>query len=212
MDRDSPVTTSPHTRPRGRPRGYDSSDAIDAATRCFWSLGHDRASISVLCDAMGISRASLYADFGDKDALFLSAIGHYSRTYSAPALAALTGDGDAQGELQAFFDGMIQLVTGNPDTPGCLIVCVLSEAATANPRFQALLARKTDAMEARIAQTLRGAAPADDDKTLQAKAAMLAATARGLAINARAGIPASRLRRAADIAIRLACQPTPIPE
>ncbi len=199
------MNDAPTMRPRGRPRGFDERDALDAATRCFWSKGYDRASVAVLCDAMSLSRASLYSEFGDKDRLFLAAVDHYVQTYSARPLAALTGEGDPEDELRAFFDAMIDLVTGNPDTPGCLIACVLPEAATAKPKYRALLAEKTGAFEARIAHTLCGAGARTEDPAIGAKAGMLAATARGLAISARAGIPAARLREIGQFAVRAAC-------
>lgn len=157
---------------------------------------------------MSLSRASLYGGFGNKDALFVAAIDHYGRTYSEGPLQALAEEGDAAAEVNLFLDRMIDLVTGDPDTPGCLIACVLSEAATVNPTYRALLAQKTQMLEARIERSLRANASMSKATDLSARSGLVAATARGLAISARAGVPARRLREVGRMAAQLACSPT----
>ncbi len=201
------MTPAKNKRGPGRPRGFDEISALDAATRCFWSLGYARASIGILSQAMSMPRASLYAEYGDKDGLFLAAIEHYASTRSGKVTRFLKGQGDAAAEVYAFFGAMIELVTSDPATPGCLIACVLPEAATVHPKFQTLLAEKTDRLEALLFDCLRASDSVSTEDDLKAKASVLGATARGLAISARAGVPAHRLRSAAAMAARLVCTP-----
>ena len=56
--------------PLGRPRAFDTDLALDQAMQLFWRKGFLGTSLSDLTEAMGINRPSLYAAFGNKEALF----------------------------------------------------------------------------------------------------------------------------------------------
>jgi AcrR family transcriptional regulator len=64
----------------GRPRAFDREAALKAAMVVFWRKGFLATSMNDLCDAMGIRSPSLYAAFGDKEALYLEAVEHYAKT------------------------------------------------------------------------------------------------------------------------------------
>lgn len=106
---------------QGRPREFCTETALVAALRVFWSKGYEGASLSDLTEAMGISRPSLYAAFGNKEALFRRALDLYDRDSAAfmtAALKAPTARAVAEGVLR----GALNLHAG-PDGPrGCLHV------------------------------------------------------------------------------------------
>src|SRR6201996_7837673 len=84
---------------RGRPREFDVEDALEAALRVFWSKGYEGASLTELTEAMGITRPSLYAAFGNKEELFRKALDLYEKEkleYVSAALAASTARGVAE--------------------------------------------------------------------------------------------------------------------
>src|SRR5215216_6601915 len=64
---------------KGRPREFCVDQALAAALRVFWSKGYEGASLTDLTDAMGVTRPSLYAAFGNKEALFRKALDLYER-------------------------------------------------------------------------------------------------------------------------------------
>src|SRR3546814_8953513 len=55
---------------KGRPREFCVDQALAEALRVFWTKGYDGASMADLTEAMGITKPSLYAAFGNKEALF----------------------------------------------------------------------------------------------------------------------------------------------
>src|ERR1700686_4050790 len=73
------VTKNLKTRPPlGRPRAFDPETALDRAMQVFWRKGYEGASLSDLTKAMRINRPSMYAAFGNKEALFRKALDRYS--------------------------------------------------------------------------------------------------------------------------------------
>src|ERR1700744_5691166 len=73
----------------GRPRGFDTTAALDAAMRVFWEKGYEGATLSNLTEAMRINRSSMWAAFGNKEELFKLAFERYMNTYQAYMQEAL---------------------------------------------------------------------------------------------------------------------------
>jgi TetR/AcrR family transcriptional repressor of nem operon len=193
----------PERRPRGRPRGFDETEALDAAMRLFWAAGYEGASIDALTAAMGMPRASLYQHYGDKEALFLAAIEHYARTRLAPLVGALDGGGTLSADLGAFLEAAVRHATRDPGHLGCLIACVLSEVAGTQDRMRQELAARFAAVEGAIAARLAVAQAAGElgaGADVPALAGVLSAVARGIMLSARAGVPPEVLRRTAQAA------------
>src|SRR5256885_1923104 len=105
----------------GRPRAFDVDKALNQALAVFWERGYEGASLPALTKAMGINRPSLYAAFGNKEALFRKALDRYEEgptAFVGEALAQPT----ARKVVERLFAGGIDLVT-NPRNPrGCLAV------------------------------------------------------------------------------------------
>lgn len=73
----------------GRKLEFDKSQALDAAMRMFWAKGYQGTSLSDLTGAMGINKPSMYATFGNKEALFIQATNHYLEHYAKPKTECL---------------------------------------------------------------------------------------------------------------------------
>ena len=119
----SETATSPEQQKRhaGRPREFDRAEALEAAMRVFWQHGYEGASLTELTEAMGISRPSLYAAFGDKAELFREALACYSSgpgSYIAQALAQPT----ARAVIEALLRGNLCMNTDSANPKGCLLI------------------------------------------------------------------------------------------
>src|ERR1700749_36414 len=73
----------------GRPRGFDTTAALDAAMRVFWEKGYEGATLTNLTDAMRINRSSMWAAFGNKEELFKKALERYINIYQGYMRQAL---------------------------------------------------------------------------------------------------------------------------
>ena len=76
----------------GRPREFDTTEALDKTTQVFWVKGFEATSLNDLIEAMGISKSSFYETFGNKQELFLSSIDHYATTALKDMVIALESD------------------------------------------------------------------------------------------------------------------------
>lgn len=104
---------------RGRPREFCVDEALATALRVFWTKGYEGTSLTDLTEAMGITRPSLYAAFGNKEALFRHALDLYEReklAYVGRALEQPT----ARGVVKFLLEGALANITGESEPRGCL--------------------------------------------------------------------------------------------
>jgi AcrR family transcriptional regulator len=104
---------------KGRPREFCVDQALAAALGVFWSKGYEGASMAELTQAMGITKPSLYAAFGNKEALFHKALELYEvekLEYTREALKQPT----ARAVAEHFMRGAIDAQTSTCDPKGCL--------------------------------------------------------------------------------------------
>src|SRR5580658_6972995 len=103
------------TPPLGRPRAFDTEEALDRAMLVFWRKGYLGTSLSDLTNAMGIKRPSLYAAFGNKKSLFRKVLDRYFKGPSAYLNDALQ-EPTARAVVERYFQSVIDLLT-DPQTP-----------------------------------------------------------------------------------------------
>jgi AcrR family transcriptional regulator len=185
---------------RGRPREFDVDQALTAALRVFWSKGYEGASMTDLTDAMGITRPSLYAAFGNKEALFRKALDLYEREklcYMGQALEAPTARGVAQRLLQ----GSLENQTSRDDPRGCLgVISSVACGAEADCIRQEVLERGRIAHQALIERMERAVAEGDFHTPVDAEGITkyLTAILQGMAVQAGAGASREDLQRLVD--------------
>jgi AcrR family transcriptional regulator len=192
------------SRPAGRPRSFSPDHALDRALEVFWRRGYEGASLSDLTAAMGINRPSLYAAFGDKEALFRKALDRYAAGPAAYTRAALR-EPTARAVVEKLLHGAADLLADPGHPPGCLHVQgALACGGGAEPLRRELASRRA-AGQAAIRRRLQrakeeGDLPADANPADLAR--YLATLLYGMSVQAAGGATRSQLRHVAQTALR----------
>jgi AcrR family transcriptional regulator len=191
-------------RSKGRPRAFDVDRALDRALHLFWRKGYEGTSLSDLTRAMAINRPSLYAAFGDKEALFRRALDRYADGPAAHVRAALDQP-TARAVVDHFLRRMADLITNPRNPAGCLNVQgALACNASAEPIREQLALRRA-AGEKALRQRLKrakaeGDLPRDANPTDLAR--YVATVAHGMSVQAAGGASRSQLRRVVQTVLR----------
>jgi AcrR family transcriptional regulator len=189
--------------PRGRPRAFDADKALDRALKVFWRKGYEGASLSELTKAMGINRPSLYAAFGDKEALFRRALERYEKgpvAFMREALAEPTARRVAERLLQGAAGSMCS--RGHPG--GCMLVQGALAAGDAAEPVRRELASHRQAGLAAITDRLRRAKKEGDLPAAADPAGLahyLMTVMNGMAVQSVSGATPADLRKIAETAL-----------
>jgi len=192
------------SKPRGRPRAFDREVALERAMLLFWEHGYEATSMAELTAAMGISPPSLYAAFGDKQALFLLAVDRYIARGGADT-QSLMGDRKTAREAVAHFLGASAVSLSNPQFPrGCLVVLAAvscsEEAAPVQHKLAACRAGWEKVLRQRIERGIaEGDVPPGTNAT--ALASFYMAVVQGMSLHAKDGAPRKRLQEIAETAL-----------
>ena len=112
----------------GRQRQFQKEEALARAIEVFWQKGYSGTSLSDLTEAMGINKPSLYAAFGNKEKLFVSAINEYVEQYGAPHFdKLLNGDASLRERVKAYLDSIANMVTNAKLPGGCFVAASTCE-------------------------------------------------------------------------------------
>jgi AcrR family transcriptional regulator len=188
----------------GRPRGFDTDQALERALKVFWRKGYEGTTLPDLTEAMGINRPSLYAAFGNKESLFRKVLDRYAEGPAAYVREALD-EPTARRVAERLLLGAIDLLT-NPKHPGgCLAVHgVLACGDGAQSIRREMIARRVK-REAALKRRLQRA-KSEGDLPAAANPADLAryitTIVQGMAIQAASGATRKELQRVAKTALR----------
>ncbi|MEM8701934.1 MAG: TetR/AcrR family transcriptional regulator [Pseudomonadota bacterium] len=115
------------TKKMGRPRTFDSRQALTAAMNVFWAKGYDGASLKDLTGAMGISGPSMYAAFGDKRELFLKTIDLYGDVDGCAPVVLFESEPDIRLAVRGFLEEVIIYATTHESgAKGCFLASSVS--------------------------------------------------------------------------------------
>ncbi|NIJ37939.1 AcrR family transcriptional regulator [Sphingopyxis panaciterrae] len=190
---------------KGRPREFCVDAALAAALRVFWSKGYEGASMADLTDAMGITKPSLYAAFGNKEALFNKALDLYEREKADYMHAALDAP-TARGVAERLMYGALDMYACPENPNGCLgVISSVACGAEAECIREAVVARGAAAKRAMLERFARAAEEGDfpEGTDPQGLASFLTAVNQGMAVQAGAGATRAELERLVETSLKL---------
>lgn len=173
---------------RGRPRRFDTDEALDAAMRLFWMRGYEATSMADLVEALGMNRASIYAAFGDKETLYLTVLERYGARFGEAPVQALTTLDDPREAITQFLMRTTDHL-GDPGQPrGCLVTSAIIEGPVDSERVARTVAEGVARLETTLYDLLRraqavGALPTDADP--RALARYFVGVSQGMSVMAK---------------------------
>ncbi|KJE34879.1 TetR family transcriptional regulator [Thalassospira sp. HJ] len=184
-----------------RPRAFDEESVLDNAMNIFWSKGFEATSIQDLVDETGLNRASMYASFGDKKALFLRVLDHYSQKISAQRFADLRNIEDGRAAIEKTFRDTAKTGCAEGRHKGCLMVNSGMELAPHDPETAAIAHQAFRRAEDTFAAALKHAmdqGTISKTKNVRALARFLTGSFQGVQLMSRRGADQETLQDYTD--------------
>jgi AcrR family transcriptional regulator len=188
----------------GRPRSFDIDRALDRALQVFWRKGYEGTSLSDLTKAVGVNRPSLYAAFGDKEALFRKALDRYLNGPAAYTQKALK-EPTARAVVERLLRGAADLNTAQRNPGGCLTVQGALACGEAGDSIRQELAAYRAAGEAALRRRFqRAKSEGDLPATVNSVdlAGYVATIVYGMAVQAAGGATREKLQNVIEMTLR----------
>lgn len=190
---------------RGRPREFCPDAALAAALGVFWAKGYEGASMAELTAAMGITKPSLYAAFGNKEQLFHKALSLYEQEKLAYTREALR-EPTARGVAEHIMRGAVAAQTSSCDPKGCLGVIGATACGAEAESIKAEVIKRRESSSAALIERFRQAqrdGDLPDRVEPEALAEYLYTILQGMAVQAGAGATRDDLERVVDTSLML---------
>lgn len=192
-----------------RPPGFDKQQVLEAVERQFRKTGYDGTSLDDITKATGLGRGSLYAAFGDKQNLFLQALGGYCDRTEAMVVAELAGpDDQALERLRSYLANSVCMVFEDADQLGCMAGRFAIELDGRDEAAAARIKQDLDVLQRALVDCVEAAqrnGDLDRDVDPVEIGCLVLTIARGIAVVAKAGAEPAMMATVADRAF--ACLP-----
>jgi TetR/AcrR family transcriptional repressor of nem operon len=112
-----------------RPKKFDEVAGLQKALNVFWKKGYAGASISDLTASMDINAPSLYATYGDKHRLFLTALQTYMQSQHDWMRQAVAENKPVRDIIRFLLTSLVDDTLEDPERRGCFMVNTVTEMA-----------------------------------------------------------------------------------
>lgn len=157
-----------------------------------------------LVERMGVARASIYATFGGKRALYLKALDRYGELTDPGLLAGLSQPGPALPAVRALVERYAREAAGDGGRRGCFVVNTAVELAPHDPLAARRVQANWDFVETALTSALmRAQAQGElaEGRDPRALGRFLLVLMQGLRVMGKAATEPDRLRDAAAQAL-----------
>jgi AcrR family transcriptional regulator len=194
-----------NVRPIGRPREFDAEEALDKALMAFWRRGFEGTSLSDLTKAMGISRPSLYAAFGNKETLFRLALDRYAELGPGAIQRAALAEPTARRVVEMLLRSAAAGLTDPGHPAGCMAVQGALSCGEASDAIRQELSERRSAGEMELRQRFERARSEGDiapDSDPAALARYVSTLLQGMSVQAAGGATHQDLLDVAEMALK----------
>jgi AcrR family transcriptional regulator len=176
---------------------------LDCALEVFWRKGYEGTSISELTEAMGLNRPSLYAAFGNKEALFRKALERYTAGPAAYAYKVFE-EPSARAVVERLLRERADALTDPHNPHGCLVQSALTCGDAAQSIKDEICRRQTAWQEALRKRLERARREGDLAGSVNCAdlALYIATVVQGMAVQAAGGATRQQLRKVADLVLQ----------
>ena len=130
------MNSTPSGARPGRPITRKRAHVLKTALNAYWQDDRAAVSVNAVCALAGVSKPSLYRDFGSEDGLTAAVLEHYGQTVLVGVAALLSGQPSYGDKL----DALISFASDDPQmASGCLFVKMRATRSRFGPQTQALL-------------------------------------------------------------------------
>jgi TetR/AcrR family transcriptional repressor of nem operon len=187
-----------------RPRSFDPDEALDLARDVFWQQGFQGTSLDDITAATGLAKPSLYAAFGDKNALFLKILERYHARIVAQAERIINDGPSARDAIHRWLTGFVPFCSGVKGTRGCLSINAAADGAAEQKEVR----KRIEGFNRKLEELLRERLRADraqfaDGFDPDATAHTIMAIYTGLMVLAKGAPDAARVRATLDQTLKL---------
>ena len=190
-----------------RPRSFEIDDAEAALLGVFWAKGYEGSAVRDLCTATGQRTASLYAAFGDKDAMFHASMQRYLRWIEGE----LTPAEDGAAGVRHILETTCRLTHADVARRGCLIINAVAERENLSPQANATTRQSFDRLRDLIRQQVWASFDTEPPAGAEDMVNLLVAATVSIRLLGRAGATPAELdgiaAGAVDAFSRWAAQP-----
>jgi AcrR family transcriptional regulator len=134
----------------GRPLTFDRESALRKAMTVFWKYGYEPTAISDLTAALNITPPSLYAAFGNKEALFLEGLELYSSEANQTIGEIYEQAATAKEAVYNFMLAAAKLYTDPKFPGGCFVLTAATNCSANSGHIQAAVRQYRDLAEAQM--------------------------------------------------------------
>ncbi len=187
-----------------RPRSFNPDETLDLARDVFWRKGFQSTSLDDITAATGLAKPSLYAAFGDKNALFLKVLDRYHERIIANAQRILNEGPSARGAIERWLTGFVPFCSGVRGSRGCLSINTAADGTSDQNEVR----KKVERFNRKLEELLRNRLRADraqfsDAFDPDSAAHTIMAIYLGLMVMARDAPDAARVRATLNQAMKL---------
>ena len=193
----------------GRPRSFDKDEALKKAMYVFWDKGYEGTTMADLIKSIGMKAPSIYAAFGNKDAIFKEVVKSYLPTVVSGQLKALNSSPKIYEAVEATLKACVSLYTGKDNPHTCLVMTAAINTAPEHAEHVETLKSLREEYKAAWRKRFE-VAEADQQLTHEANASELAeyftTIIQGMTIKAKDGATQETLSGTSKLALKTLSQ------